>query len=268
MVVRNGRLFLGIVLILLGGLFLLQTLGLIEVSLWGLIIPVFLIALGVWGIWGATQARRVPVSEHVSVSMEGASRASVIVRYGAGRLHIRGGAAPGEALSGDFVAGMEYSARREGDLLTLDLRRPPEAWVLMGIPWTWSRTPEWTFQLTNDLPLSLRLETGACESEIDLRETQVHELRLQTGASATRLTLPARAGSTRAEIEAGAASIVIRVPEGVAARIRARGGLAEIAVDERRFPRVGSVHQSPDFETAAHRVDLDLQAGVGSVRVD
>jgi hypothetical protein len=61
--------------------------------------------------------------------------------------------------------------------------------------------------------------------------------------------------------------VVVRVPSGVAARIRASGGLADIRVDRDRFPRAGGVYQSADYDTAANKVDIDVEAGVGSVNI-
>lgn len=171
-------------------------------------------------------------------------------------------------LSGDFPAGLAHSVRREGDAVMVEVYRPPEAWLVMAAPAWWGRSQVWTIALAEDLPMSLQLETGACESDIDLSQAQVRELRLQTGASATRLTLPARVDRVRAEVEAGAASVRIRVPEGMAARILRQGGLAEIRIDERRFPRVGEVFQSEGCEEAMKRVELVVQAGVGSIEVE
>ena len=75
------------------------------------------------------------------------------------------------------------------------------------------------------------------------------------------------AGHTRVHIGAGAASVAIRVPSGVAGRIRVKGGLAGIAVDKGRFPRMGDVYQSTDYDTAPNKVDVDIETGVGSVDV-
>ena len=38
-------------------------------------------------------------------------------------------------------------------------------------------------------------------------------------------------------------------------------------IDETRFPRVGDVYQSADYDTATDRIDLDVQGGAGSLRV-
>jgi hypothetical protein len=90
---------------------------------------------------------------------------------------------------------------------------------------------------------------------------------LQTGASETRVLLPRAAGATRVRAEAGAASLILEVPAGVAARIRTRMALGNSRVDEARFPRVGDGYESPDYATAVNRIDVDVQGGVGSVRI-
>jgi predicted membrane protein len=81
------------------------------------------------------------------------------------------------------------------------------------------------------------------------------------------VNLPIQAGYTRVEVESGAASVTLRVPEDVAARIKASGGLSEISVDQNRFPRTGNGYQSADYDTAANKVDILIETGVGSVKV-
>jgi hypothetical protein len=67
--------------------------------------------------------------------------------------------------------------------------------------------------------------------------------------------------------ETGAAALVVEVPTRVAARIRSRMAIGSSQVDEARIPRTASGFESADYATAANRVDLDLQGGVGSIRV-
>ena len=76
-----------------------------------------------------------------------------------------------------------------------------------------------------------------------------------------------KAGLTRAKIRAGMASVDVRVPDGVAARIRAKGGMAEINVNRDRFPRSGDNYQSPDYDSAEHKVEIDAETGMGSLRI-
>jgi hypothetical protein len=102
---------------------------------------------------------------------------------------------------------------------------------------------------------------------LDLSDLKVRVLDLKTGASQTDLILPAHAGITRGEIETGVSQVNIRVPDGVAARFRVESGLASVDVDTSRFHQSGKIYQSPDYEVAQNKVDLEIETGVGLVRI-
>jgi hypothetical protein len=207
--------------------------------------------------------------EEAAIPLEGATSASVRVSHGAGRLAIDASAGADELLLGTFGGGLDVRSDRQGDNLDVRLRLPGGPFPSIALPWNWrsGRGLDWTFGLNPAVPLALRLETGAADMRLDLSELKVTSLRLSTGASSTVLTLPADAGHTPVEVESGAASLRIRVPEGVAARIRVSGALSSTSVDRSRFPRMGGVYQSPDFETAKNRADIRVSGGVGSVSI-
>ena len=206
-------------------------------------------------------------SEQVTIPAEGASQAEIRFNHGAGRLSIAAGASAGNLVEGTFVGGVDRKTSRACDTLKVDLSVPPDH--VWGFPFNWgpNRGYEWTVGLSRDMRLTLDFRTGASETRLDLSDLQVADLRLQTGASSTELTLPANAGYTRAELKSGAASIDITVPPNVAARIKARGGLADINLDRQRFPRSGDVSQSPDYESAANKAEIFIETGVGSVEI-
>jgi hypothetical protein len=55
---------------------------------------------------------------------------------------------------------------------------------------------------------------------------------------------------------------------GVAANIRIKSGIASVNVNS-RFPRLdGGMYQSSDFSTASNRIDMTINAGVGSIEVN
>jgi len=265
----KSTLFWGGILILAGILLLLNNLGILDVNMWSLIGPLFLIALGVWVLWGVIVGPRSIEAEEATIPLEGAARARVRIRHGAGRLHVDAGAGAGELAAGTFGGGLDRRVRRDGDMLDVEMRVPSRGFPRFVTPWMWGagHTLDWSFGLNGEIPLSLNLEAGASDMRLDLADLRVTDLRLQTGASATDLTLPANAGHTRVNIGSGAASVTIRVPSGVAARIRAKGGLAVITVDQSRFPRVGNTYLSPDYDTAPNKVDVNVETGVGSVDV-
>ncbi len=264
---RRGSYFWAGILILAGFLLLLNNMGILNVDIWGLIWPLFLIALGLWVLWSVLFGRSSVEVEEATIPLEGAAQARVRVKHGAGRLRVDDSAGPGELVAGTFGGGLDQRVSRDGDTLDVEMRQPSD--LFASFPWMWGAgsTLDWSFGLNSELPLRLEFETGAGEARIDLTHLQVTDLRLQTGASSTDVTLPADAGHTEVKIGAGAASVTVRVPPGVAARIRAAGGLASVNVDRDRFPREGSVYLSPDYDTAPNRVDLDIETGVGSIIV-
>ena len=70
------------------------------------------------------------------------------------------------------------------------------------------------------------------------------------------------------EPESGAASLDFSVPQGVAARIRFKQGASSSSIDQSRFPLGdGGLYQSPDFDSAANKVEINLEGGANSVNV-
>jgi hypothetical protein len=280
---NRGSIFWGVVLVLLGGLLLAQNMNLIPptVNVWSIFWSLVLVAVGVSLLLRNSESRTTLVrsgdapaadfavthsGEAVRLPLDSARSARLHFHYGAGELRVDGNAAPDELYSGTFAGGLDHQERQDGDQVTADLRVPASNIPVMA-PFV-IHNLDWTVGLNPNIPLSLDMEVGASRNLLNLRDLQVRELRLQTGASASEIDLPARAGETRVMLRAGAASVEMRVPENVSARIRTRGGLSSVEVDTLRFPQVGSGEfQSPDFELSANKVDLDIENGLGAVRI-
>jgi len=260
---KASTLFWGAVLILVGGLLLLSNLGLITVNVWAILGPCLVILLGIW-ILGGVLVGKAQV-EHAKVSLDGAESARLRLRHGAGRLRIFAGANEEDLLEGDFGGGLDVNTRSEGNQLYASMGMPSRAW---NFPLFWNQgSLDWSIGVNAQVPIFLELETGASEARIDLSELRVRELSLKTGASSTELTLPASPGDLQVKIYGGAASLRIDVPSGVSARIRFVGGLASVSVDRNRFPKVGAVYQSPDYDTSSNKVDLYVENSVGSIDI-
>jgi hypothetical protein len=261
----RARYFWPIVLILAGVIFLLSNLGILPGSAWGWVWALALILLGVSMLW---PGRRGVESADVSVPLGGAAAARLTLKHGAGQLSVRSGAAADLLLTGVCRGGVDKDIRPEGDHLDVTLRVPAQDWGPWMWPGVWGRGGlDWNLSLNPSVPLVLALETGASECRLDLSQLCVTDLSIKTGASSTVVTLPAQAGYTRVRLESGAASVKVQVPDGVAARVRGVMGVGALNVDGRRFPQRGGEYQSADFETAAHRVEIEVEGGVGAVEV-
>jgi len=263
---RRDLIFWGVILILLGGLMFINAAGVPlpgGISPMQLFWPSVLILLGGWVIFGYLFRGNVE-TEQLSIDLQGASQASLKLSHGAGRVVLGAGASPGQLLSGTFAGGVKQRAQISGDRLEARIEANPMLFPPFLSGW---QGLEWNVNLNRDVPLTLRLETGASQSELDLRELRVTDLRVNTGASKTDIVLPANAGKTDVRVELGAASLDMVVPQNVAARIRSEHGAASIEIDTARFPYSNGIYESPDYPSAQNKIDIMIQAGAGRVVV-
>lgn len=247
--------------IVAGSLLLASTTGSIRQSPGELITefgPWALVGLGIWFLIGAVVPGGGGIAESMAIPLGGATDAAVRIRFGAGGLTTKA-AAPGNLVDGRFTGGVKSRVVGPG---RVELQQDTD----FGVMWL-DRPSEWEIGLTAEVPLDLRLDGGASRGLIDARDLRLRSLELHTGASETRVLLPRAAGVTTVRAEAGAASLTIEVPAGVAARIRSRMALGSSQIDQARFPAVAGGFESPDYATAANRVDIDVSGGVGSVKV-
>lgn len=258
---RRDNIFWGTALILVGVLLYLQTQGYIR-NILPFLWPLALMLVGGWIILGVYWRPALSEDETFIVPVGLAKSARLRFSHGAGQIEITGGAPAGQALVGSSAVGMNTHSHLEGDRLEVKVEAGPSF-----VPFLGPSQGVWRFQLTQEIPLTLRVEAGASSLNIDLKDVLASHVELNTGASSSNVTVPAR-GVSLLDIDAGAASVNIRVPEATAARIRVEEGVNSVNVDTKRFPRLDSgFYQSTGYDTAPDRADINIEAGLGSVTV-
>ncbi len=260
---RRGSMFWGLFLLLLGALFMLVNFGGFRINVWSLIGPLFLILLGIWVVLGVFGRGRVEV-EAVSVPLEGAESAHVTLDYGVGRVNMQGSTGPGVLMAGSFSGGLDPRVQRDGSALRLHMKRTD-----FEFPMFWGGGAyDWDFQLSREIPLAMQVKGGAGKLDLDMQDLRLTDLRVDGGAGAINLGMPAQAGKTQVQVDAGVGTLDVRVPEGVAAQIETKSGLGTISVNQGRFPMVGeNTYRSADYDTAEHRLDMRIEGGVGTISV-
>jgi hypothetical protein len=258
---RRDNIFWGIALILLGVLLFLQTQGYIG-NIFPYLWPLALILVGGWIILGVYWRPALSEEETFVVPLSAVKSARFKFSHGAGQLEITGGAPTGQALVGTSAVGMNKQSRVDGDRLEVKVEAGPSF-----VPFIGPSQGVWRFQLTQEIPLTLRVEAGASSVNLDLQDVLASHVELKTGASSSNVTVPAR-GASLLDIEAGAASVNVRIPAATAARIRVEQGVTSVNVDTNRFPRLDSgFYQSAGYDTATDRADINIESGLGSVTV-
>jgi predicted membrane protein len=113
-------------------------------------------------------------------------------------------------------------------------------------------------------------ETGGGNMDVVLPDNAA-DLRVTAKAGAGNVTVELGAGISGSAVlnaGSGAGNVAVRIPSGVAARIHATSGLGKAIVD----PRFGKIdratYQSPDFDSAADKVEITVHSGAGNVSVN
>ncbi len=264
----KGRYTWAIILVLVGLWLLLGNLGWMPRASWGIFWSLVLILLGVVLIVGASRRGHQAGVVEDAVPLGTAVRGRLAVKHGAGRLLLQGAEGPGYLAWGTFGGGVNKTAQVNGDVIEAELSM--DAGVVADRVASLSgrgKAYEWNVAVNAAVPLELNLDTGASDQHLDLSRTHVTKFNLNTGASSTVLILPEAAGFTEARVNSGAASVKITVPQGVSLRVTGAMGLGSLKADENRFPKTADGYESPDFQTAANRVHLTIEGGVGSVEI-
>ncbi len=296
-----------LILIFLGGVFLLQNTGYLPpnfwINLWRLW-PVVLVLIGVelllahrvpWlilvglaavvliggavginmGMPGSTTESSISTTSQTN--LEGATQAAVTVRFGAGTLNL----GPLLQPQSDQLASMSYQGPQQmapqprytvSNVGVGQLEYQNSAHGAPGfVPFVDGRADAAHMDLTLSpaVPItSLTVQTGATEARLDLSSLRVSAVDLSIGAATTWLRFPQAAGLTTAHISGGASTLTLEIPQGVAAQIQLRGGLSTVNVDQTRFPQVSdNLYRSPDYDTAVNKIDLSIETGVTTIQI-
>jgi hypothetical protein len=122
-------------------------------------------------------------------------------------------------------------------------------------------------QLLPKVPLTVRADVGAGQSDFDLSNLSISTFSLNNGAGQTTVQLPTQAGQMTADIHGGAGQIILEVPPDVGAYIHSKNGLVSVHVPADRFQKVNDGYQTTDYSSATNRADVALSLGVGEVDV-
>lgn len=303
---RRGSVIVPLTLIFIGGVFLLQNAGILSPSVWGSLWrlwPLLLVVIGLELLFGSragwlvaivglaatlfalaflsgwTFSTTSPAQAGVAprtfrTDLNGATQASVTVRFGAGQLDVTPLADAGTgqlafmSFDGPSDLAVEPAYTVVGNTGRLEYQlsgKSAQGFLPNGQR---NAAPRVAINLSPSVQISsFVVQTGATNTNIDLTGLKINNVDMAIGAAAAHVRLP-DSGVTSVHVSGGASTITLEVPPGVAARIRHRGGLSTISVDQSRFPSVGDdVYQSSDWESAQNKVDVNLETGVATIQV-
>ena len=201
--------------------------------------------------------------QQTTFPLDSVKRARVHIQHREGHLQIDSRAERNILLDGAFGGGLESHADRSEDTTNIQLRYlKRHGLVSYQYPWSWGSENllDWTLHLTDQIPLSLEIETYAGELTLELGALQITDLKIRVKSSFTNISLPDREGYTTVNIDSITAKLMIRVPADVAASIQNDIVMGTIEGNLARFLMIEKErhYQSANYETATKRVDIRI----------
>jgi hypothetical protein len=111
----------------------------------------------------------------------------------------------------------------------------------------------------------LDLTTNAAHTTVDLSEASVERLSGTVNAGLLSVHLSGTADIV-GTMEVNAGALQVCVPAGLGLRVRHDGALNGVSV--KGLQQTGTDWQSPDYASATHRADLDIEVNLGGVEID
>jgi hypothetical protein len=205
-------------------------------------------------------------TENSIVELGEATEVEVVINMGVGDCSVRSGS--DELLTAEFNYNVEewkpsvdYSVENGRGLLTIT---QPDA----GDKSTPSNARnEWILEFSDDVALDISLDMGVGEAKLDLGDLRVTALNVDNGVGEIFVSLVGTGvGDLKASIDGGVGEINLIVPTEVGVRVDAETGIGELRTHG--LTKRGGYLVNDAYEDSRHRIEINVDAGVGSITVE
>ncbi len=164
--------------------------------------------------------------------------------------------------SGIYGAGYQYSVNRSGHDATIKFSEKEEGHVFFR-----SHNHKKVTIALNPSPVwEINLEAGASSVDYDLSKFKVRKVSLDGGAGSFNITLGEKYPNVKVDIDAGASSLTLRVPENTGCDLEITAVMS--AKNMPGFDKISSGHyQTENYDSAKNKIHLNVDAAVSSFRI-
>ena len=206
----------------------------------------------VWLLSGLALTPNTSGSYETVVPRAAVSDLSITVNYGAGRLDLRGGGSDLVAVT-STLQDVTRTVSQNGDTAGVVVSSRSDFFGWRGGDRAWQVT------LPSDVPTAMTLNLGAGDFDVDLTDVMLTRATINTGASSLVVRMPKPTGDLRMTISTGAASVTIDVPDGVEYSIHHTGAFQSV--------RGRAPTESAGYASASDRLTLTLTGAMSSVSI-
>lgn len=204
------------------------------------------------------------IYEDKTIELDAAEEVDAVLKMNAGELRLEGGST--HLMDAEFITNVErWRPVVEYELLgkrgILKIRQGKSSRIPVG-----NSENRWTVRFNEEVPLSLTLDFGAGEGDLDLRGVHLLSLDIDMGVGDLSLDLSGvRTADIPVTIDGGVGSAVLYLPRNMDIRVRVDGGLGSVDADG--FLKSDGVYTYDAPGRESSRLDIKVDAGIGSIEL-
>ena len=237
-------------------------------------VPVIILILLLGTVVGCANSSGGVLTDNLSEPLNSATTAKFDINVGDGNLTIDALTGGEQLLAGGTLQYFESQGLPARTLVsflgqtTLTLKggsRQP--WL--RLPWAaCNGATEWQIHLNPTVSSEITAHSDGGNVNLNLAGMAVTRLSADTGGGNMDVVLPEDAANLSVTAKSGAGNVVVHIPSGMAAHIHATAGMGKTTVDSRFSKIDGDAYQSPDYDGAAHKVEIMVHSSAGNVIVN
>jgi hypothetical protein len=204
----------------------------------------------------------------VEVEKDSAKELEVDLRLGAGEMNVSGGAA--EWVTGDIEYNdedMEPVVKYDlnGDRGDIVIKQKKNVNVSVGFG---NIKNGWDLQLSNDVPIDLRVESGASDTNLNLSGLHLKDLKVDAGVGDVEVDLSGDwKESFDVDINTGVGETTVILPKSVGVQIKSEEGIGTSNFDGFTSSE-NNTYVNDAFEKSDILITVNIETGVGEVNVE
>jgi|TARA_B100001971_G_C18244644_1_gene573364 hypothetical protein len=271
----------GIILLAIGILLLLKTMGILSFSIWqgfGTYWPVGLILMGIaymfkqkglafvifvltltMGIVYISEGQFIETGEQREIVQEAAfediDNLNLDLDFGAGVVNLEGKNGSYLVRNNVQTSGLKDPKFKYQDGTVSISRRS------QGFDFLKKIEEKWDLKISSEVLLDIDMDYGAAEMNLDLRNLKVNSLDVDSGASKTEIIF----GSypTKVDIDTGASKLTLKFPEDIGVIIEIDGGAITKHLDG--FIVDGTRYKSSNYDITKDNIQVEIDAGATTI---
>lgn len=163
----------------------------------------------------------------------------------------------------DLEPKVTYKLKRKSGKIKIDQPKKAKLNVKKG-----ALKNDWDLQLTNDVPVDLKISTGASDTNMNLQEMQLRSLHVETGVGRSILNLGGPwKESFDVNIQMGVGESTIILPKDVGVEIRSTEGIGSATFNGFTLKEKG-VYVNDAFEHADVIISVHTELGIGAANFE